>query len=101
MIDEGKPVDVIYQDFAKAFDKVPYKRLAKKFKTCGIRGHALTWIQSWLSGRRQKVGIGDKHSSWRTVLSGVPQGTVCGPLLFMLLINDIDDGSYQKFLVCR
>src|SRR6218665_2290217 len=73
-IDEGNPVDVVYLDFAKAFDKVPHKRLAKKLQACGIRGQALrpTWIQSWLSGRKQKVGISDKHSSWRTVLSGVP-----------------------------
>src|SRR6218665_3417692 len=53
-----------------------HKRLAKKLQACGIRGQALTWIQSWLSGRRQKVGIGDKRSSWRTVLSGVPQGRI-------------------------
>src|SRR6218665_2486396 len=52
MIDEGKPVDVIYLDFAKAFDKVPHKSLARKLQACGIRRQALTWIQSWLSDRR-------------------------------------------------
>ena len=61
-IDEGKPVDVIYLDFAKAFDKVPHKRLIKKLQACGISGQVLKWIQNWLSDRRQKVGIGNKHS---------------------------------------
>src|SRR6218665_1058306 len=95
-IDEGKPVYVIYLDFAKVFGKVPHKRLAKKLQACGIRGQVLTWIQSWLPDRRQKAGIDDKHSSWRTVLSGEPQGSMLGLLLFVVFINDIDDGILSK-----
>src|SRR6218665_1671322 len=56
-IDEGNPVVVIYLDFAKAFDKVPQRRLAGKLHACGIRGQALTWILSWLSGRRERWAL--------------------------------------------
>ena len=75
---------------------LPHKRLTKKLQAWGIRGQALTWVQSWLSGRRQKVGIGDKHSSRMTVLSGVPHGSMLGPLLFALFINDINDEILSK-----
>ena len=95
-MDEGKPVDIIYLDFAKAFDKVPHKRLGKKLEASGIGGNLLKWLEQWLSNRRQKVGIRGKYSKWSRVWSGVPQGSVLGPLLFVVFINDIDSGIVSK-----
>jgi len=95
-MDEGKAVDIVYLDFAKAFDKVPHKRLGKKLEASGIGGNLLKWLKQWLSDRRQKVGIRGKYSKWSRVGSGVPQGSVLGPLLFVVFINDIDSGIVSK-----
>jgi hypothetical protein len=86
-LDEGEPVDIIYLDFQQAFDKVPYERLLAKLKSLGIGGNLLTWLREWLKNRVQKVVINDEASEWIQVTSGVPQGSVIGPILFIVYIS--------------
>ena len=88
-VDDGSPVDVVYLDFQNAFDKVPHQRLLIKLKVYGIGETMISWIQAWLTDRRQSVIVGG---------GDIKQESVLGPILFLIFINDLDDDLSSKVL---
>ena len=83
--------DAIYLDLAKAFDTVPHNTLKLTLRNAGIHGNVLRWIVSFLTNRRQKVVLPGGSPSWKNVTSGVPQGSILGPILFLVYVNDLPD----------
>ena len=96
-VDEGSPVDIIYFDLKKAFDKVPHQRLLLK-AAHGIGNNMTNLIEKWLIDRRQKVLVDGEVSHWKSLLTGVSQGSVLRPILILIYINDLGDAITSKVL---
>jgi len=88
-LDAGYGIDVIYLDYRKAFDTVPHARLINKMRGCGVQGHLLRWVREFLKDRQMRVKVRGSCSDWTGMDSGVPQGSVVGPFLFLIYVNDI------------
>ena len=99
LVDNGDQVDVVFTDFSKAFDSVNHGRLIKKLSIHGVSGCLLQWLSRFLTERRQRVKVGTEYSESSEPSCGVPQGSVMGPLFFLLYVNDLPDQVKSKTLM--
>ena len=97
-LDKGLETDIINLDFSKAFDSVCHQKLLSKLLYFGIDGPLLKWFESYLSARKQRVVINGSYSSWSEVRSGVIQGSILGPVIFLMFVNDMPEVLRSSYL---
>jgi len=95
-VDRGEKADVVFLGFKKAFDTVPHARLMVELVVHGVEGKLLIWIGEWLNGKKQRLVIDREESGWMEVISGVLKGSVLGPILFTVFVNDLDSAVVNR-----